>query len=342
MLEEGFTTAPAEQQAARLGELAETALAAWGVTGCTPALIKYRENAVFKVRTADGAPAVLRVHRQHYHDDAGLASELEWMAMLGDAGIIVPRPLPARDGKTMQLCRHPRVPGEWQVDMLSWLDGSPLGAVGEALQLQDPATVFFRIGQTLAHMHAFSCAWPRQQQMARHAWDADGLVGEEPFWGRFWELAALPAALRALLERVRPALREDLLAYGKNARNYGLIHADFVPENVLLAGDEVQVIDFDDAGFGWHMFELVTAMYWLQEEPEYAQMQSNLLDGYQSVRPLAERDLATWNLFAAARSLTYLGWVHTRSSSAEAAEMTPMMMDMAESHCSRYLETRHA
>lgn len=342
MVADNFTAAPAEEQAARLAALAEQALAAWGVSGCTPALIKYRENAVFKAHTADGAPAVLRVHRQHYHDDASLASELEWMAMLGNAGITVPRPIPALDGTTMLRCRHERVPGEWQVDLLSWLDGAPLGAVGEPLEVQDPHTIFFRIGETLARLHTLSCNWPRQQQMARHAWDADGLTGEQPFWGRFWELSALSAPLRTMLDHARRALREDLLAYGKGPLYYGLIHADFVPENVLLADGEVQVIDFDDAGFGWHMFELVTAMYWLQEEPEYAQMKSNLLAGYQSVRPLTARDLATWDLFAAARSLTYLGWVHTRSSSAEAAEMTPMMMEMAEAHCSHYLATRSA
>ncbi len=342
MSEEDFSTASAAQQATRLAVLAADALAAWGVSGCTPALIKYRENAVFKVHTANGAPAVMRVHRQHYHDDASLASELEWMAMLGDAGITVPRPVPTLSGETMIRRHHPRVPGEWQVDMLSWLDGAPLGAVGEPLALPDPDSVFFRLGETVARMHSLSCDWSRQAQMARHAWDASGLVGDDPFWGRFWELAALSAPLRDLLERVRPALHDDLLAYGKDPQRYGLIHADLVPENVLLQDGAVQIIDFDDAGFGWHMFELVTIMHWLEDEPQYAHMKSSLLSGYQRVRSLTERDLATWNLFSAARSLTYLGWVHTRRSSAEAAQMTPMMMDMAETHCSRYLDTRHA
>ena len=39
-----------------------------------------------------------------------------------------------------------------------------------------------------------------------------------------------------------------------------MIHADLVPENVLVDGDSIRLIDFDDAGFGWHHFEIATAL----------------------------------------------------------------------------------
>ena len=84
------------------------------------------------------------------------------------------------------------VPGEWKVDMLVWLAGSELGAVGEPLDLagQGAAKLFTAIGETIGTLHNLTTAWSGQNTMSRHVWDKDGFVGEEPLWGRFWELAA--------------------------------------------------------------------------------------------------------------------------------------------------------
>ena len=63
-----------DEQTARLTGLAVNAMAEWGITDCTPRLIKYRENAVFEVRAPDAPRAALRVHRQGYHSADSLAS----------------------------------------------------------------------------------------------------------------------------------------------------------------------------------------------------------------------------------------------------------------------------
>ena len=234
------------------------------------------------------------------------------------------------------------VPGEWQVDMLSWLAGTQLGDVGEPLDLGDRerAEVFRNIGSTMARLHNFSESWPRQMQLTRHAWDDAGLVGDEPLWGRFWELDGLSESQRALLLRAKAAIAEDLRTYGQSAANYGLIHADLVPENVFLDGLDIQLIDFDDAGFGWHMFEVVTALYWLDEEPDYQEIMAAVLDGYRQERALSNADLAAFDLFVAARSLTYVGWAHTRSATETAQALAPVCIERAARFCARYLDQR--
>jgi Ser/Thr protein kinase RdoA (MazF antagonist) len=132
-LSDEFQDLPAEEQAARLSGLALQALARWGTQGCDPRLIKFRENAVFEVIDRTGQRAALRVHRQNYHSDAALSAELEWMAMLADGGITVPRPVPSVDGAVLVKESSDEVPGYWQIDMLSWLDGVELGEIGEPL-----------------------------------------------------------------------------------------------------------------------------------------------------------------------------------------------------------------
>jgi len=54
-----------------------------------------------------------------------------------------------------------------------------------------------------------------------------------------------------------------------------------------------------------------------------------VLEGYQTIKPLTDTNIKMLPLFHVARSLTYLGWVHTRSHIATAAEMTPTMIDIA-------------
>lgn len=62
--------------AALLGR-AQQALLHWGLADQTPELLKFRENAVFRIFLADGGPAALRLHRPGYHDTRALASELQ-------------------------------------------------------------------------------------------------------------------------------------------------------------------------------------------------------------------------------------------------------------------------
>ena len=52
----------------------------------------------------------------------------------------------------------------------------------------------------------------------------------------------------------------ELSKLAKSPGTYSMIHADFVAENVLVDEGRVRLIDFDDAGFGWHLFELATSL----------------------------------------------------------------------------------
>ena len=323
--------------------LAESVVTQWDCSNPTLTLLKYRENTVFEVRGDHNFRAALRIHRQDYHPDSHLEGELSWMAMLAQSGLVVPHPVPTSTGELMIRANSPDMPGGWQVDMLSWLDGEILGEIGVPLDLKgrDTAEVFAQVGNTMARLHTASVHWPVQNETPRHAWDSDGLVGDAPFWGEFWALQILTPEEKALILEAREALKQDFRHYGQTADNFGLIHADFVPENVMLNGNKIEIIDFDDAGFGWHMFDIVTALFWLRDEAEFDLMKSAFLSGYQAERSLSERDLATWDLFMAARSLTYLGWAHTRPSSDEAKELAPFMVANAIELCTVYLSGRN-
>jgi Ser/Thr protein kinase RdoA (MazF antagonist) len=106
----------------------------------------------------------------------------------------------------------------------------------------------------------------------------------------------------------------------------------------MRAGDRLMLIDFDDAGYGWYMFELATALFWLTDRPDYEIISEGLLAGYDSVRRLSSAQRQQLPLFLFLRSLTYLGWVQTRSETATARELTPMMVEKAVLSANEYLK----
>jgi Ser/Thr protein kinase RdoA (MazF antagonist) len=326
----GFASLPADEQTARLAALGHAALSHWPFGPCELRAIKVRENAVFEARTQGGARYALRVHRAGYHTDAELEAELAWMRMLESRGFAVPVIVPDRDGRLFRSVAHADVPGARQVDVFEWIEGRQLGNVEGSLD-GDPAELagtFRTVGRLAARLHDLSTAWTPPPGFTRHAWDDAGLVGEHPFWGRFWELAALKSAERTLLVRARDRLRVELGALPRTPDVYGLIHADFAPENLLVDGERVRLLDFDDAGYGWHAFELATSLYFHYGQPCYSSIRDAVVAGYREERTLTDEWLARLPLFLAARSTTYLGWVHTRPETETARELTPMLVEL--------------
>jgi Ser/Thr protein kinase RdoA (MazF antagonist) len=322
--------------------LARLALERWELDVASLTPIKVRENAVFRIDLRSGGRAVLRVHRHGYHSDAALDSEFTWLRALESAGIRVPRAIRSRRARDFEVVAIPGTEAARQIDVFEWIDGSQLGSIESGIcgGDTDVASQYFEIGTIAARMHNHTAGWRPPPEFRRHAWDREGLVGKQPLWGRFWELAALTDAQRTLLVHARAMMGEDLEALGTGTDHYGLIHADLVPENVLIDGDRVCVIDFDDAGFGWHVFELATSLYFIDGDGLFETARDALIRGYRSERPLSDETIDRLPLFLAARGTTYLGWVHTRRDTETARELTPFLVERACAAAAHYLGRR--
>ncbi len=277
------------------------ALALWGFDGAACEFVAGRENRVYAVRSPEGHFA-LRLRRPGYRSAAELLSELHWLDAMHRAGLSVPRPRPALSGALLET-----VQGQ-HVDMVGWLSGRAMGQGREPLALADAAGVFHRLGAEIARLHNACDDWQRPAGFERCHWDAEGLLGEAPLWGRFWENPHLDPGTRRLIGRFRDEARRILAAEAATL-DYGLIHADLVRENVLIDGATLRLLDFDDGGFGFRLFDLATVLNKALDEPDFPALRAALLVGYRSLRPLDDRLL---DLFIALRALTYVGWIVPR------------------------------
>jgi len=318
-----------------LQQLAVSALRCWGKEAQEIRLVKMRENAVFRIVDTLGEAFAMRIHREGNHSDDALRSELQWMCALQEAGVDVPTIVPAADGRLFVTAQQDGSPSSRQVDLFEWIDGRQLGTSENGIGggLDDTERTYRTVGNIMACLHNQAAEWPMPRGFQRHSWDLEGLVGERPLWGRFWDLAALTAGEHKLLIHARDRVRRELRALTETAGpdcRYSLIHADFVPENLLLSAEgKVRLLDFDDAGFGWHLFDLATALYFIQDDPHCEAAKAGLIGGYRALRELPDALLDKLPVFMAARGFTYLGWVHTRPGSKEGQMITPHLIRLA-------------
>jgi Ser/Thr protein kinase RdoA (MazF antagonist) len=144
------------------------------------------------------------------------------------------------------------------------------------------------------------------QGFTRPKWDIDGLVGEAPFWGRFWDHPKASAEQRDILLRARNFMRQRLQDYAGSGGDFGMIHADVLRENIFVNDRSVTLIDFDDSGFGFRLYDLGTALVQNLAEPGYAQIRDALMRGY------GTEDTEMVELFTLARTCASVGWTMPR------------------------------
>jgi Ser/Thr protein kinase RdoA (MazF antagonist) len=297
------------QQVELLKKLALKALEAWGMRlDAQLELIRHRENAVYKVTTAK-ENFVLRVHRSGYHSNDALRSELQWMDSLRLSGIPTPEIVKTRQGESFIIVETEEVPEPRQVDLFAWINGVP---ISDLTDKKDELSMHRRIGELMAGLHNHADGWTPPGNFTRHAWDNEGLLGENPVWGRFWELIHFNGEQRERILKAKTIARRQLLDFGRNDDRYGLIHCDFLPENLLKDGETIRIIDFDDCGYGWHMFDIATSMFAYAVEDNIKDIKTAFIQGYRSRRELSDEQLEYFDLFLLLRLMTTCGWMHTR------------------------------
>jgi Ser/Thr protein kinase RdoA (MazF antagonist) len=278
------------------------------------ALVSLSENVTFRVTDRrDGQAYVLRLHRPGYHTLEELDSERVWIRALVDAGVDVPIAVAARDGRyyvpvTIAATGEQRFAG-----MVRWTEGRLLSDVlAEAADQKLIENYFIQLGAITASMHNQASAWRPPAGFTRHALDSDGLMGLAPHWGPFWEHRSLSPAERDLLIDVRGRMYETLTRLPRDSSVYSVIHADMHPGNILVDGDRLTVIDFDDTGFGWHQYDIATALTGWQTKPNAAEIERAFLAGYCATRPVPGEALSLIPTFRLIRWMATIGWFHQR------------------------------
>ena len=296
---------------------AEQALSNWTLDIDKLTLSSRSENVVYKVTTQSSDNYALRIHRPGYNSIEELNSEVNWSQALRESGVYVPKHILTRDGKHYAKVKLEPTKQIHYVGLIEWLDGESLENLIKTSEKPQIKEYYFKLGELMAQVHNQSASWNPPKSFTRRKWDADGLMGDNPLWGRFWEVNELAAEERSLLEAARIRLHQEISEFEKTPSTYGIIHADLHAANVLVQGEKLQIIDFDDCGYSWHAYEIAVAetdasSKIKEDRISSKEIRSAMIDGYNNLRPLTATTKNQLSVLTLVRQLISLGWANDR------------------------------
>jgi Ser/Thr protein kinase RdoA (MazF antagonist) len=101
-----------------------------------------------------------------------------------------------------------------------------------------------------------------------------------------------------------------------------------------MQGEEPGLIDFDDAAYGWHGYELAAALIEYWDDDDFEALQGAALDGYRQHRAFTPADEAMLSTFLLIRAMAIIGWFDQRREYAD-SEFFGHIKALALARCQR-------
>jgi homoserine kinase type II len=242
------------------------------------------ENSNFLLHTSK-APLILTLYEKRV-EKSDLPFFLGLMQHLSAGGLSCPLPLPRKDGA-----------------LLGTLSGRPAALISflEGMWLRKPEARHCReVGKALAQMHVAGEGFALSRP---NALSLDG-------WQTLWDKS------EARADEVEPGLQNEirgdldfLRAYWPKDLPAGVIHADLFPDNVFFLGDELSgLIDFYFACNDLLAYDVSICLnaWCFEKDGAYNVTKgTQLLEGYQSVRPLSEAEIAALPILSRGSALRF-------------------------------------
>ncbi len=294
------------------------------------------ENATYQIDDhSTGRRWALRLHRPGYLHFEEINSELLWTQALRHDGVVrTPSVVPTRRGDLVCMiepdpaaagvCAKPRY-----AVLFDWVEGSSPKQSDTVGLIRR----FAELGEVAALLHQHARVWRRPSGFTRFEWTWRTTLGAGGRWGSWRDgmRAAVgtgphgtephgtgrhsvpdadPACV-ALLTRAAVEIRRRIDRFGRGADRFGLVHADMRLANLLVNErlDELTVIDFDDCGFTWYLYDLAASLSFIEHLPEVGDLVDAWLTSYRRHRSVSAEEEAMMATFILLRRLLLLAWL---------------------------------
>ena len=312
-----MTQAYAQGDVDRLESLARRALPHWDLPGdAETRLLNLSENATFSVTPPAGDRSViLRVGRPDYSSLPEVTSELAWMEALAAERVVRTAPvLRTVDDHTAVEMSTSDLPRPRPCVAFGFVPGEAAPEEG------DLTAAFQTLGGLAARLHRHARAWQPPAGFRRRRWDYETTIGERGIW-RWQDAIGVSADGFRVLSELEKLLASRLERYGQGHDRFGLVHADLRLANVLFDGpDSLYVIDFDDCGWSWFMYDLAACLTFIEDRPDVPRLVDAWLAGYRTVAPLAAHAEDIIPTMIMLRRLLVLAWLGSHAETPVAQE----------------------
>ena len=300
-------------QLRRMRKLAEIALIPYGMEDAKLSFLRHFANTTYRVDLPKNGPS--KPSHDYYLPDRYLLrilvsgrweyalGEMTWLsALCKEAGLPVPAPVPNLDGELLTKVVTEGIPEGRIVSMMRWIEGRKPG------HFSNPDR-FYSWGRIVAQLHAFAASWQSPDGFERYIWDWEGLFGKRYLGEGVHELVGqMPKNLQEPYQMVSDEVKRVMQLLGDQPDVYGLVHGDMYPDNILIKGEDIRIIDFEDCGFGYWLWDIAVALESNPWSDLWYRQRDAFLEGYTQVHPLPDSQLRYLDLFLAADYATVLIW----------------------------------
>ena len=311
------------EQIAQVQNIVPGILAQYGIEAKAIENVNHSFNSSFKITTDKGAELALRINLASTKSSNEVLAEMQWLEQLSEeAEVLAPVPLRTTNNELLISTRFEPLDTETTAVLCKWIPGVEVGDEPTNEQL-------FALGQNMARLQIF----------------AKNLSFQEP--------AFLPTINRTLMnteDNLRPAqpkqindkLYGDILkglelsdeVYARLSKDQELlpIHADLHNGNAIQTEDQLAIIDFDDAGMGLPIQDLVISNYYIREDTE---REKHLKAGYASLLELPKISDEDYEILLMGRLIGLVSAV-TYMTSAEIIEFIPTFLERTQKRLDQF------
>jgi Ser/Thr protein kinase RdoA (MazF antagonist) len=312
-----YTQLDEEAQIALVQELVPGILRQYGVEPKQIKNVNHSFNSSFKITTSNGDDLALRINLGSGKSSNEVLAEMQWLEALSlDGSVTSPEPIRTTNGELLTSTNFEPLNAETTAVLFKWIAGEEVGDEPTREQL-------FELGENMARLQVFA--------------------KDLKFRGE----ASLPEVNRTLMNSNdsltggKPDLMSDKL-YGDVLKGLELadqvyrrisqdkellpIHADLHMGNVIQTKDKLAIIDFDDAGLGLPIQDLVISTYYIREDRE---KEKHLRDGFSSVLELPKISNEDFEVLVMGRLIVLVNAV-LEMTSAEVIEFLPTFLERAQ------------
>ncbi|WP_342476850.1 phosphotransferase [Paenibacillus sp. FSL H7-0350] len=235
-------------------------------------------NTIYKVTDLDNNCYSLRLHISKgdtlepiWSKREVLQSEMVWLeALTLDTDVTLPSPCKNTRGEFITDVNHTRC------TLLRWVEGEQKPFIPT---IEDAGA----IGELIGKLHKQASNWSIPAAFERPAFDPSRILQALDLLKERAADGLLAADDVELLLRAGERVIHMMNSMERTASNWGMIHADLIPTNLVFDGEEVRPIDFGACGFGYYLVDLGWTFSYI-----HPSFREQLLQSYSMHHPLPD------------------------------------------------------
>lgn len=264
-------------------------------------LLRDTDDWIYQLRSHEPRKYALKIFRTFKHSEQEISTLGNWLEF-ASSRVKFHLPVPVRNHQGNFLSYLQLQEKQYAFIVCVWVEGEPVSTIMTRENIE-------KIGSLTACLHDVSEAYKGTGKGLRR-YDSFWLQQASKILLSGAEKVGFSSEKRKDLVSGLQKIQTSMNGLGYTPRNFGIIHSDLHFSNILLDGENLSVIDFDDAGFGHYLFDIGTTFNEFADYGNrYQSMVESFVQGYQFQRALPQDWKQLVKYFQGVAAVAYAEWV---------------------------------